>query len=60
MYVTIGGLPAPMSYAGLVPTQVGFYQLNVTVPTGLPPGENNVIVFVDGTPATGQSTVAVQ
>ena len=59
MYVTIGGIPVSVIYSGLVPTQVGFYQLNVAVPTGLPSGENNVIVFVNGVPATGQATIAL-
>jgi uncharacterized protein (TIGR03437 family) len=57
--VTIGGQRAQFVYAGLVPTQVGFYQINATVPAGLPSGENNVIVFVNGIPATGRATVAL-
>jgi uncharacterized protein (TIGR03437 family) len=58
--VTIGGLPATVSYAGLAPFSVGEYQINVTVPGNLPSGENNVIVFLNGIPATGRASVAVK
>ncbi len=58
--VSIGGLPATVSYAGLAPFSVGEYQINVTVPGNLPSGENNVIVFLNGIPATGRATVAVK
>ncbi|MDP9055487.1 MAG: hypothetical protein M3N93_14480, partial [Acidobacteriota bacterium] len=30
--VTFGGVPATVTYAGLTPTVVGLYQVNVTVP----------------------------
>jgi hypothetical protein len=30
------------------------------VPAGLPSGENDVIVFLNGAPATGRATVALQ
>jgi len=36
--VTIGGKTASVSFAGLAPTFVGLYQLNVTVPFGLASG----------------------
>lgn len=57
--VTIGGLPATVNYAGLAPFSVGEYQLNVVVPSGLPSGENDVVLFLNGTPATGRATVAL-
>jgi uncharacterized protein (TIGR03437 family) len=57
--VTIGGVPATVNYAGLAPFSVGEYQLNVVVPAGLPSGENNVILFLNGSPATGRATVAL-
>jgi len=34
--ITIGGSPASISYAGLVPNQVGLYQFNVVVPNVVP------------------------
>jgi uncharacterized protein (TIGR03437 family) len=36
--VTLGGSNLPVAYAGLVPNEVGVYQINVTVPNGIPQG----------------------
>jgi uncharacterized protein (TIGR03437 family) len=36
--VTLGGFGLPVSYAGLVPGSVGLYQINATVPFGVPLG----------------------
>jgi uncharacterized protein (TIGR03437 family) len=36
--VTLGGTPLGVSYAGLVPGEVGVYQINATVPLGVPQG----------------------
>ncbi|HTA44438.1 MAG TPA: hypothetical protein VK789_18440 [Bryobacteraceae bacterium] len=36
--VTLGGVPLTVSYAGLVPGEVGVYQINAYVPTGVPGG----------------------
>jgi len=58
--VTIGGQPATVQYAGGLPGFAGVYQLNVVVPAHLPPAETVVTVIVDGTPSTGQATVALQ
>jgi len=44
--VTIGGISAPVSWAGLIGT--GLYQLNVTVPTSFASGSYPVIVTVAG------------
>jgi uncharacterized protein (TIGR03437 family) len=57
--VAIGGLPATVQYAGLNPAYVGLYQINVVVPK-VSSGSNNVILFVDGTPATGRATIAIK
>jgi len=60
VHITIGGKDASFIYAGGLPYYAGVYQLNVTVPTGLPSGENAVVVSVDGIPATGQATVSLK
>jgi uncharacterized protein (TIGR03437 family) len=44
--VTIGGIPAVVSFAGLVGP--GLYQINVTVPATLADGDHAVIATVAG------------
>lgn len=44
--VTIGGIQAPVSWAGLVGP--GLYQINVTVPTSLSDGDHEVVASVAG------------
>jgi uncharacterized protein (TIGR03437 family) len=36
--VSIGGMPLQVQYAGLVPGEVGVYQINAYVPFGVPQG----------------------
>ncbi len=43
--VTIGGQNAPVAYAGLVAGLVGLYQVNVTMPAGVTPGNAVPVVF---------------
>ena len=38
----IGGVQGTVTYAGLAPQLAGLYQVNVTVPSGLTSGENNL------------------
>jgi uncharacterized protein (TIGR03437 family) len=49
MVVFIGGKPAAVSYAGLAPGLAGVYQINVTIPDGVGPGD--VYFDIDGVPA---------
>ena len=51
--VTIGGTTAPTSYVGVTPGDAGLYQVNVTVPSGLAPGNYSIDLNVNGvsTPA---------
>ena len=46
--VSIGGQNAPVSFSGLTPTLPGLYQLNVTVPSNISPGVQNVTVSIGG------------
>jgi uncharacterized protein (TIGR03118 family) len=55
--VTIGGLPATVSFAGLVST--GLYQINVTVPPTAPDGDNVLTVSIGGFSSPGGSLVNV-
>ena len=56
--VTIGGQPATVVYAGLAPSFVGLYQLNVLVPAGVT-GDLPIVVSVGGSPATGRAAIPV-
>jgi uncharacterized protein (TIGR03437 family) len=63
--VTIGGVSAPLSFAGLSPGFVGLYQVNVQIPSGL--GTNSaaplVLTLLSSTNQTftaNSATIAVQ
>jgi uncharacterized protein (TIGR03437 family) len=56
--VTIGGLPAVVSFSGLAPTFVGLYQMNVQVPAGLPPGPQSVVLRMNGVSANNTTISA--
>ncbi len=64
--VTIGGVDAPVVFAGLTPTLVGLYQVDAQVPAEAPAGASIPVVVSVTDPATGavsQSnmvTIAVQ
>jgi len=51
--VTIGGTAASASYVGVTPGDAGLYQVNVTIPAGIAPGNYPIILNVNGvsTPA---------
>jgi uncharacterized protein (TIGR03437 family) len=57
--VTIGGAPATVSFAGVVPGSAGVYQLNVQVPSSAANGDLPVIVQV-GTGSSTATTLTVQ
>jgi uncharacterized protein (TIGR03437 family) len=57
--VSVGGLPAVVSYSGLAPGFVGLYQVNVTIPAGLQPGLQPVQINMGGT-ASNTATVATR
>jgi uncharacterized protein (TIGR03437 family) len=53
--VTIGGVAAPVDYAGLSPNYVGLYQINAHVPTVLSAGNQPVVITMNGV----QSAIAL-
>lgn len=58
---TVGGLPAPVLYAGGAPGQVaGLFQLNLQLPVGLSPGSHAVVVRVGQAETQANVTVAVR
>ena len=58
--VTIGDVPAPVSFAGLTPTYAGLYQVNVTVPSGIKPGPSVPVVLTMGALSSAPVTIAIQ
>jgi uncharacterized protein (TIGR03437 family) len=54
--VTIGGVQANVSFAGLIPGFVGLYQLNVDVPAGLGSGDQPVLIQIGGAQSTGSNS----
>ena len=53
--MTIGGLQAVVSYAGLAPGLVGLYQFNVVVPASIPTGDLALQIALGGTPVSLQT-----
>jgi uncharacterized protein (TIGR03437 family) len=58
--VTIGGQTAEVLFAGLTPTQVGLYQVNVRLPAGLTPGPRLTLVVTAAGQSSAPVTIAVQ
>ena len=57
--VTIGGIPATVSFSGLAPGFVGLYQVNVEVPANAPTGDAVPVVLTIGGVTANTVTVAV-
>jgi uncharacterized protein (TIGR03437 family) len=58
--VTIGGVPAPVSFAGLAPGFVGLYQVNVQVPPGVAAGDAVQVVVSTGAIASNAVRISVR
>jgi uncharacterized protein (TIGR03437 family) len=59
--VTIGGQPAPVTYAGTAPGEVaGFLQVNAQIPTGLSSGSVPVVLTIGGVSSRSGVTIAVK
>ena len=56
--VTVGGMTATVSYAGL--SASGLYQINVVVPAGLSDGDAAVVVQVSGASSPSGALITVQ
>jgi uncharacterized protein (TIGR03437 family) len=57
---TIGGVPAPVSFAGLAPGFVGLYQVNVQVPPGVAAGDAVPAIVSIGATASNTVTISVR
>ena len=65
----IGGTEAKLSYSGLAPQLAGLYQINLTVPAGVTPGDNSLdiagpdgyssvcLIAIAGAPASSSAAV---
>jgi uncharacterized protein (TIGR03437 family) len=58
--VTIGGQPAVVHYAGLTPGFVGLYQVNVQIPSGVPPGASVPLVISQDSVPSNTVTLTVR
>ena len=58
--VTIGGVPANVSFSGLAPGYVGLYQVNAQVPAGLAANGAVPVVLYMGGASSNTATIAVQ
>jgi uncharacterized protein (TIGR03437 family) len=57
--VTLGGVPLNVLYSGLVPGEVGVYQVNASVPSGVPQGMDIPLVVAQAGSSTALSVRVV-
>jgi uncharacterized protein (TIGR03437 family) len=57
--LTLGGAPVNVSYAGLSPGFAGLYQVNFTVPSGLMPGNQALVLNVGGASTPSEAYITV-
>jgi uncharacterized protein (TIGR03437 family) len=58
--LTIGGQKAIVEFAGLTAGLVSLYQVNAIVPGGLPPGDAEVILTVNGVSSPAGITLSIE
>lgn len=58
--VTLGGVTAPVSYAGISPGSAGLYQINIAIPLGVSAGNQAVSATINGVKAAAGATLAIQ
>jgi uncharacterized protein (TIGR03437 family) len=58
--VTIANVPAKVSFSGLAPGFAGLYQVNVVVPSELPPGDAVPVVMSFGSVNSNTVTIAIR
>ena len=57
--LTVGGLPANVSYAGLSPGSAGLYQINFTVPSGLTAEDQKIVLKIAGVSTSPNAFITV-
>jgi uncharacterized protein (TIGR03437 family) len=57
--VTIGGIPAAVSFSGIAPGTAGEYQLNITIPAAVAAGDNVPLVVTMGS-SSDTVTISIQ
>ncbi len=58
--VTVGGVPAPLQYAGVAPGFVGLFQVNVVIPAGAGSGPSVPVVLTQNGVASNMATIVVR
>jgi uncharacterized protein (TIGR03437 family) len=58
--VTIGGVSASVSFSGIAPGNAGQYQVNVSIPSGVQPGDNVPLTVTMRDGSSDTVTIAVQ
>ncbi len=58
--VTFGNVTVPAAFAGLTPGEVGLYQINATIPAGVPTGNQvPVVISAGGASSSGATFMAI-
>jgi uncharacterized protein (TIGR03437 family) len=58
--VTVGGIPADVSFSGIAPGSAGQYQINLTIPAGIQPSDSVPLTVTMPDGSTDTVTIAVQ